>query len=92
MNSHDFRKAGLRAGPAFFSYQMQLPIGCRSHLQLPSHGVSSGTPSVPIADYAFDCHTLKGKRKGKTKADFFRDEQRALDPFQPVLFDDSAGS
>jgi replication-associated recombination protein RarA len=43
-----------------------------------------------IPDYAFDCHTLKGKRKGKTKADFFRDEQRALKPFQPGLFDDLA--
>ena len=44
---------------------------------------------VPLsADYAFDCHTLKGKRKGKTKTDFFRDEQRALKPFQPGLFDD----
>ena len=46
----------------------------------------------PIPDYAFDCHTLKGKRQGKTKTDFFRDEQRALDPFQPGLFDDLAGS
>ena len=46
----------------------------------------------PIPDYAFDCHTLKGKRQGKTKADFFREEQRALDPFQPGLFDDLAGS
>ena len=46
----------------------------------------------PIPDYAFDCHTLKGKRQGKTKADFFREEQRALDPFQPGLFDDLAES
>ncbi len=46
----------------------------------------------PIPDYAFDCHTLKGKRQGKTKTDFFREEQRALDPFQPGLFDDLAGS
>ena len=43
---------------------------------------------VEIPDYAFDCHTLKGKRAGKTKADFFREEQRALKPFQPGLFDD----
>ena len=42
----------------------------------------------PIPDYAFDCHTLKGK----ANADFFREEQRALDPFQPGLFDDLAGS
>ena len=48
--------------------------------------LKTGKEKVP--DYAFDCHTLKGKRKGKTKAIFFRDEQRELKPFQPGLFDD----
>jgi len=43
---------------------------------------------VPIPDYAYDCHTLKGKKMGKTKADFFREEQKALNPFIPGLFDD----
>ena len=43
---------------------------------------------LKVPEYAFDCHTLKGKRKGKTKADFFREEQKALKPFQPGLFDD----
>ena len=46
---------------------------------------------VKMPDYAFDCHTLKGKRAGKTKADFFREEQKALKPFQPGLFDDLPG-
>ena len=41
-----------------------------------------------IPDYAFDCHTQKGRKMGKTKAEFFRDEQAALEPFQPGLFDD----
>lgn len=45
----------------------------------------AGKEKVP--DYAFDCHTLKGKRKGRTKADFFREQQRALNPGQPGLFD-----
>jgi hypothetical protein len=40
------------------------------------------TLTEQVPDYAFDCHTLKGKRKGKTKADFFREEQRALKPFR----------
>ena len=48
--------------------------------------LKAGKENVP--DYAFDCHTLKGKRKGKTKAHFFREEQAALEPFQPGLFDD----
>ena len=48
--------------------------------------LKAGKEKVP--DYAFDCHTLKGKRQGKTKADFFREEQKALKPFQPGLFDD----
>ena len=41
-----------------------------------------------IPDYAFDCHTQKGRKMGKSKAEFFRDEQAALEPFQPGLFDD----
>ncbi len=34
---------------------------------------------VPIPDYAYDCHTITGKRMGKTKADFFR-EGRGAEP------------
>ena len=56
-------------------------------------------PSLPLrvafgASYLppFGCHTMKGKRKGKTKTDFFRDEQAALKPFQPGLFDDLSES
>ncbi|MEQ1862773.1 MAG: hypothetical protein ABMA13_22865 [Chthoniobacteraceae bacterium] len=43
---------------------------------------------VEVPDYAFDCHTLKGRRQGKTKADFFREEQRALKRKQRGHFDD----
>ena len=43
---------------------------------------------VPIPDYAFDCHTRAGKKAGATKAQFFRAEHAALQPFQPGLFDD----
>ena len=32
-------------------------------------------------------YKLKGQRAGQTKADFFREEQAALGPFQPGLFD-----
>jgi len=42
----------------------------------------------PIPDYALDCHTRAGRRAGKTKSDFFRDEFEALHPRQPGLFDD----
>lgn len=45
---------------------------------------------VKVPDYAYDCHTLKGRRQGKTKADFFRAEQEALRPLQRGLFDDLA--
>lgn len=41
----------------------------------------------PIPHYAYDCHTLRGKKAGATKADFFRAEHAALSPFQPGLFD-----
>jgi replication-associated recombination protein RarA len=43
---------------------------------------------VPIPDYAYDCHTPQGRKEGKTKADFFKAEQAALNPFIPGLFDD----
>lgn len=48
--------------------------------------LKAGREKIP--DYAFDCHTQKGRKMGKTKAEFFRDEQAALEPFQPGLFDD----
>jgi replication-associated recombination protein RarA len=41
-----------------------------------------------IPDYAWDCHTSKGKRAGKTRKDFFIDENDALKPRVPGLFDD----
>ena len=40
-----------------------------------------------IPDYALDCHTRAGKRAGKTKKDFFREEHKALEPRQLGLFD-----
>ena len=43
---------------------------------------------LPVPVYCFDCHTSKGKKRGKTKADFFRDELNALEPRIPGLFDD----
>lgn len=36
--------------------------------------------SLDIPDYAFDVHTMRGKRSGKTKADFFLEEQEGLLP------------
>jgi replication-associated recombination protein RarA len=42
---------------------------------------------LAIPEYAYDCHTREGKKRGKTKADFFKAEQKALEPFQPGLFD-----
>lgn len=42
--------------------------------------------AVPL--YTFDVHTIRGKRMGKTKADFFREELEALRPREKGLFDD----
>ena len=42
---------------------------------------------VGVPDYVYDCHTLKGKIVGKTKADFFREEQDNLANKEPSLFD-----
>ena len=40
-----------------------------------------------IPDYAYDCHTLKGKREGDTKQKFIPREHDALIPRVPGLFD-----
>lgn len=45
-----------------------------------------GTMDVP--SYVYDCHTRAGKRQGKTKEDFFKEEQMSLFNVQPTLFDD----
>lgn len=41
----------------------------------------------PIPEYAYDCHTSIGKRRGKTREDFFVEEFDALTPREPGLFD-----
>lgn len=43
-------------------------------------------PEIP--DWVYDVHTSEGRRKSKTKGNFFRDEQQALSPRLPGLFDD----
>jgi len=47
-------------------------------------------PLEAIPDYALDCHTSEGRRAGKTRRDFFKDEYRALKPRQMGLFDKDA--
>jgi replication-associated recombination protein RarA len=43
---------------------------------------------IPIPDYAYDVHTPRGRREGKTKRAFFLTEHDALRPRLPGLFDD----
>lgn len=43
---------------------------------------------VEIPPYTFDVHTRKGKKTGRTKEEFFREEYEALKPRVPGLFDD----
>lgn len=43
---------------------------------------------IPIPEYAYDVHTREGKMRGKTKADFFVEEENALEYKQLSLFDD----
>lgn len=40
-----------------------------------------------IPSYVFDCHTYRGKAMGKTRAQFFADEQAALTPLQLGWYD-----
>jgi len=43
---------------------------------------------IPLPEYTFDVHTRKGRAKGRTKEQFFKDELAALSPRQIGLFDD----
>ena len=43
--------------------------------------------AASLPDYVYDCHTIQGKIRGKTKAEFFIEEERALKNKQPSLFD-----
>jgi len=42
---------------------------------------------IEIPEYAYDCHTMEGRKKGKTKKDFFTEEFEALKNRQLGLFD-----
>ncbi len=42
---------------------------------------------VEIPEYVYDVHTKQGKLNGKTKTDFFIEEEEALTPKQMSLFD-----
>lgn len=46
---------------------------------------------IRIPDYTFDVHTRKGKKMGRTKEEFFREELEALKPRMPGLFDNIIG-
>ena len=43
---------------------------------------------IPIPPYTYDVHTRKGKKMGRTKKEFFKDELEALQPRIRGLFDD----
>lgn len=47
-------------------------------------------PDDGIPDWVYDCHTLKGKKMGKTDWDMTTTEQAALTPLQPCFFDDAS--
>lgn len=42
---------------------------------------------IDIPEYVYDVHTLKGKMRGKTKRDFFIEEQNSLHNEQISIFD-----
>jgi replication-associated recombination protein RarA len=56
--------------------------------QLLAEAAADGGPPPELPDYTYDCHTGEGKRRGKTKRDFFVEEFAALQPRQAGLFDD----
>lgn len=45
---------------------------------------------IAVPNYVFDCHTIRGKKMGKTKQMFVVDEQKALNPLCECEFDHSS--
>jgi hypothetical protein len=43
---------------------------------------------IEVPDYALDVHTRRGRKRGRTRREFFIDEFDALRPREPGLFDD----
>lgn len=43
---------------------------------------------IEIPEYTYDVHTRKGKKRGRTKEEFFREEYNSLQPKEKGLFDD----
>jgi len=43
---------------------------------------------IKLPSYVYDCHTMAGRKMGKTKALFFKEEYAALENKQIGLFDD----
>ena len=43
--------------------------------------------NIELPEYTFDVHTRRGRKAGKTKADFFREEHAALHPKEQGEFD-----
>ena len=50
--------------------------------------ISESTEYVKLPGYVYDVHTITGKKMGKTKEEFFKEEYEALKPREPGLFDD----
>lgn len=42
---------------------------------------------MKIPNYVYDCHTIRGKKMGKTKKQFFIEEENALENKQLSIFD-----
>ena len=43
--------------------------------------------NMAIPNYVYDCHTIRGKKMGKTKKQFFIEEENALVNRQMSIFD-----
>ena len=59
-------------------------------LYFPAINQTSCLPRMAVPDWVFDCHTLKGKKLGKTDWDMTRTEEIALTPKQEGYFDNGS--
>lgn len=67
----------------FMDYEQTIPEDQIEHLNLMDCKLINGIP-----EWVYDVHTWRGRANGKTDLDMTIDEQNALYPHQPSLFDD----
>lgn len=85
MHNEDERFADIRSSDII---ELDQHVDWTKHTVKPIYECLLKPEGIP--EWVYDCHTLKGKRMGKTDWDMTTTEQAALDPLERAYFDDAS--